>query len=132
MADVFFDTNILIYLVGNDLQKADATHKLVGMRGTISVQVLNEATLVARRKLGFSWEEIDLFLQSIRAKCSVVPLTVATHERGLTYAARYRLGVYDGMIVAAAVLAGWTTLYSEDMHDGLVIDGVTVHNPYKA
>ena len=53
----------------------------------------------------------------------IVPLTLETHERGLDLAERYQLSVYDGMIVAAALLAGCTTLYSEDMHDGLVIDG---------
>jgi predicted nucleic acid-binding protein len=45
-------------------------------------------------------------------------------------AERYQLGVYDGMIVAAALVAGCTTLYSEDMHDGLVIDQLTIRNPY--
>jgi len=34
------------------------------------------------------------------------------------------------MIVAAAQLAGCTTLYSEDMHDGLTIDRLTIRNPF--
>ncbi len=63
---------------------------------------------------------------------TVVPLTVDTHDRGLALAERYQLSLYDGMIVAAAQLAGCTTLYSEDMHDGLVIDGLTIRNPYRA
>jgi predicted nucleic acid-binding protein len=62
--------------------------------------------------------------------CSVVPVTEETHVRGLVLAERYQLGLYDGMIVAAALLAGCTTLYSEDMHDGLVIDRLTICNPY--
>ena len=36
------------------------------------------------------------------------------------------------VIVAAAVLAGCKVLYSEDMHDGLVIDGVKITNPCKS
>jgi predicted nucleic acid-binding protein len=36
------------------------------------------------------------------------------------------------MIVAAAQLAGCSTLYSEDMHHGLVIDRLTIRNPYAA
>ena len=66
----------------------------------------------------------------MRGKCEIVPLTLETHMRGIAYAERYKLAIYDSMIVAAAVTAGCTTLYSEDMHDGLVIDGVTVRNPF--
>jgi predicted nucleic acid-binding protein len=42
------------------------------------------------------------------------------------------MNVYDGMIVAAAQLAGCRVLYSEDMHDGLVIDRLTIRNPFAA
>jgi predicted nucleic acid-binding protein len=60
----------------------------------------------------------------------VVPVTEETHVLGLALAARHSLSLYDGMIVAAAQLAGCTVLYSEDMHDGLVIDRLTIRNPY--
>jgi predicted nucleic acid-binding protein len=69
-------------------------------------------------------------LEVFRTTLAVVPLTLETHERGLELAERYRLQLYDGMIVAAAQLAGCTVLYSEDMHDGLVIDGLSIRNPY--
>ena len=51
------------------------------------------------------------------------PVTLKTHETGLALAERYRLSIYDGMIAAAALLAGCDRLWSEDMQDGLVIDG---------
>jgi predicted nucleic acid-binding protein len=57
-------------------------------------------------------------------------MTIETHDRGLELAERYQLNVYDGTIVAAAQLAGCKILYSEDMHDGLVIGGLTLRNPY--
>jgi predicted nucleic acid-binding protein len=79
-----------------------------------------------------SWAETRDFLDTFRATMKVVPLTLETHERGLDHAERYQLSVYDGMIVAAAQLAGCRVLYSEDMHDGLVIDGLTIRNPYAA
>jgi len=40
----------------------------------------------------------------------------------LIAAERYGLSVYDAMIVAAALLGGCKTLYSEDMQDGFLID----------
>jgi predicted nucleic acid-binding protein len=39
--------------------------------------------------------------------------------------------VYDAMIVAAAILGGCETLYSEDMQDGLLIDNqLRICNPF--
>ena len=47
----FFDTNVLLYLVSEDTKKADRAEALVRQGGVISVQVLNEAANVARRKM---------------------------------------------------------------------------------
>ena len=45
---------------------------------------------------------------------------------------RYRLGFYDSQIVAAALSAGASVLYSEDLHDGLLVDGrVRVISPFR-
>jgi len=58
-------------------------------------------------------------------------LDLALHQLGLRLAERYTLSIYDGMIAAAAVVAGCDILYSEDMHHGLVIDGrVRIVNPF--
>ena len=101
--------------------------------GLISVQVLNEITNVARRKLAMSWVEINEVLALIRSICPTEPLTIETHDRGRLVAERYGLSVYDAMIVAAALLAGCKTLYSEDMQDGLLIDHqLHICNPFQA
>jgi predicted nucleic acid-binding protein len=130
--DVFFDTNVMLYLLSSDNAKADAAEELLATGGMISVQVLNEFTAVATRKLKMSWPEIEEILAQVRLVCPVQPLTVATHERALAVAQRYRLSIYDALIVAAALLAGCRTLYSEDMQDGQVIERqVTIRNPFK-
>ena len=129
--DCFFDTNIIVYLISPDSAKASRSDALIEAGGTVSVQVLNEFATVARRKFQMDWSSANLILATVKANCAVVPLTLETHTRGIAYAERYRLAIYDSMIVAAAVIAGCTTLYSEDMHDGLVVDGVTVRNPYR-
>ena len=128
--EAFFDTNVLLYLTDTDDLRASRSEALLAAGGTISVQVLNEVALVMRRKWRRSWAEVHEFLGGIRANTFLVPITDLTHERGLAYAERFQLAIYDSMIVAAAVLAGCTALYSEDMHDGLVIDGLTIRNPY--
>lgn len=128
--EAFFDSNVLIYLTDEASGKSGRTEDLLADGGVISVQVMNEFANVARREVQLSWAETREFLDTFRATLKIVPLTLETHERGLDLAERYSLGVYDGVIVAAAMLAGCGTLYSEDMHNGLVIDRLTIRNPY--
>jgi predicted nucleic acid-binding protein len=132
MTDVFFDTNVVVYALAGDPPSADRSWEILRAGGTVSVQVLNECANTLRRKFSFDWPDIAEACGQIRELCDIVPLTEDTHVRGLALAERYGLSVYDGMIVAAAQLAGCTVLYSEDMHDGLVIDRLTVRNPYLA
>ena len=128
----FIDSNVLIYLLSADAHKADQAEMVMQKGGLISVQALNEVANVARRKLTMPWEEIDELLSLIRMLCPAEPLTVETHEKGLLIAERYRLSIYDAMIVAAALIGGCDTLYSEDMQDGLLIDNqLSICNPFK-
>lgn len=70
-------------------------------------------------------------LALIRSVCSVVPLTIETHDRGRGIAERYGMSVYDAMIAAAALLGECKILYSEDMQDGLLIDQqLRICNPF--
>ena len=129
---VFFDTNVLVYVLGEDERTASA-EALIAIGGVVSVQVLNELTEVARRKLGMTWNEIEEALAAIRVLCpSPVPLTIETHEAGLRIAAEYQFHIYDALIAAAALESECTTLYSEDLQDGQVIDGrLTIRNPFR-
>jgi len=128
---VFIDTNILLYLLSADHDKADRAELIVQAGGLISVQVLNEMANIAFRKLAMSWREINEVLSLIRLLCPTVPLTIETHDRGRLVAERYGLSVYDAMIVAAALLGGCETLYSEDMQNGLLIDQqLRICNPF--
>jgi predicted nucleic acid-binding protein len=130
-ADTFFDSNVVLHLLSADTAKAQRAEDLIAAGGTLSVQVLNEFANVARRKHALSWDEIREITTGLRGICAVEPLTEATHERGLELAAHLRMSVYDGMIVSAALLAGCTTLYSEDLQHGRVVDGsLTIRNPF--
>jgi predicted nucleic acid-binding protein len=129
----FLDTNILISLASDDATKADRAEAIVREGGTISVQVLNEVANVARRKMLWSWREARGFLSSLRELLTVHPVTVDTHELGLALAERYQLGVYDALIAASALLAECDKLWSEDMQDGMTIDGrLRIINPFRA
>lgn len=131
--NAFIDSNVLVYLMSADPTKADQAEAVVRAGAVISVQVLNEVANVARHKLAMSWLDINEFLDLVRSLCSPVPLTIETHDRGRAVSERYGLSVYDAMIVASALLAGCELLYSEDMQDGMVIDGqLRICNPFAA
>ncbi len=132
-AEIFFDTNILLYLLSADTAKADRAEDLIANSGVISVQVLNEFAAVASRKLGMSWSEIKEVLSSIRAVCEIETITLEIHDLGIEIAQRYGFSFYDATMVASAVRSGCKILYSEDLQDGQVIDHkLTIRNPFAA
>ena len=127
----FLDSNIVLYLASEDLAKADRAQELVAEGGTISVQVLNEIANISRRKMGLSWAETRNFLLMIRGLLKVEPITIEIHDVGISLAERYELSVYDSMIVSAALSAECDTLLSEDLQDGLLINGrLRLLNPF--
>jgi predicted nucleic acid-binding protein len=131
-APFFVDTNVLLYASLQPDARSEAARALLARRGTISVQVLNEFANVASRKLHRTWPEIVQALAAIRVLCAPPwPLTVATHEAGLAISGRTGYRLYDALIIAAALEAGCTTLFSEDLHEGQLIDGrLTIRNPF--
>jgi predicted nucleic acid-binding protein len=133
VAKVFFDTNVLLYLLSDDATKADRAEDLLAVGGTVSVQVLNEFASMASRKLGMSHAEIRDALEPIRAICAVMPLTLGIHDRALSLAERYGFSIYDALIIGAAREADCDTLFTEGLQDGQVIDAaLTITNPFKA
>lgn len=133
MTRAFLDSNVVIYAFCDDPRNALA-EELLGRGCEISVQVLNEFTNVARRKLGFPWAEITDAVEAITILSRAVhPLDLATHQEAVRLAERYGLGFYDALIVASALRAGCAVLYSEDMQHGLTIDQrLKIVNPFEA
>ena len=112
------------------MAKADAAELALQAGGFVSVQVLNEVTSVCTRKLKMPWHEVDEVLRAVKAACVVQPLTIDTHEKAVEIAKRFHLSFYDANIVASALACGTSTLLSEDMQTGLLIDGLQIQNPF--
>lgn len=130
-AEPFFDTNVVLYLLSADTAKANRSETLLAEGGVVSVQVLNEIASVARRKLAMAWSDVNDVLAQVRAVCRVEALTVETHERGLGLAERHNLSIYDAMILASALGAGCSVIYTEDLQNGQEVDDkLTILNPF--
>jgi predicted nucleic acid-binding protein len=129
----FFDSNVLIYAMVSGDSRRERAREVVAQGGVISVQVLNEFVAVARRKMHMSWEDVVQALDAVRILFpSPVSITLDTHEAAVKIARDYGFGIYDALILASALQTKCTTLYSEDLQDGQVIDDrLTVRNPFR-
>ena len=58
--------------------------------------------------------------------------TFADLDRAVELSQSYNLQFFDALIVAVAQRARAILLLSEDMHDGLEIDGLRILNPFAA
>jgi predicted nucleic acid-binding protein len=129
----FFDTNVLVFALGQRDDRTPIAEGLLAAGGVISVQVLNELASVAHRKLKMSWSDVTAALDAIRTLCpSPVCLTLATHDAALRLAVSHDYHICDALIIAAALEAECTTLYSEDLDAGQIIESrLTIRNPFR-
>jgi predicted nucleic acid-binding protein len=128
----FLDTNVFVYAIVLGDPRSERAQELISEGGRVSVQVLNEFAAVARRKSNMPWAELRLALKNIKTLCpDPLPIRVDTHHEALVVAEKYGYRIYDSLIVASALEARCTILYSEDMRDGQVIEQqLTIRNPF--
>jgi predicted nucleic acid-binding protein len=127
----FLDSNVLLYAIRLESEKAPKSLSLILTgNAVVSAQVLNEFFNVASKKYRMSPAEITGVLQPIKSVCTVVPLTIETHERAAEIFGQTNFGIYDCNIIAAAELAGCDVLYTEDMNHGQRVGRVTILNPF--
>ena len=125
------DTNIAIYAFSDD-PKNGAAQALLEMGPCISVQLLNEFANASLRKHRRPWGEIEDMLAIINSLAADVrAVDFDLHLLGREVARRHKIGLYDSLIIAAALLDECDTLYSEDMqHDLIIDDRLTIINPF--
>jgi predicted nucleic acid-binding protein len=97
------------------------------MRDTpLSLQCLGEFYHVVTRKYGFAAEQARSAIGRWRHAFVVHAAGVETLERAMLNAERHRLSFWDALLLATLRERGVTILFSEDMQDDQVIDGVRI------
>jgi predicted nucleic acid-binding protein len=130
-ADFFIDSNIAVYSLSLPSLKRDVARQLISKRPIISIQVAMETVNVLIKK--FKFEKLKAFeaMLEIIDKSELQDTTHGTVKKPFDISNKYQLSHWDGLIAASAIEANCTTLYSEDMHHGLVIENkVTIVNPF--
>lgn len=133
----FVDTNVLIYAHDRDAgtKRRKAARLLKGLwedeTGILSTQVLQEFYVNVTAKIPSPLDAAAA--RTIIENYLVWPLQVNDGRTVLLASEiqeRAHLSFWDAMIVAAASEGGAAVLYSEDLNDGQVIEGVRVENPF--
>ncbi|MEM6431552.1 MAG: PIN domain-containing protein [Deinococcota bacterium] len=136
-ADNFLDSNILIYLFDSDnlvkQQRATALIRQSLETGTActSYQVVQEVVNVLVQKLKMTHQEVSSFLATTLVPLWCVNPSETLIKRGLDIQLRYTYSFYDSLIIAAALEAGCSTLYTEDLQHNQQIQTLTIKNPSK-
>jgi predicted nucleic acid-binding protein len=139
MRDDFIDSNVFVYLFDEaDERKREIADGIVGSAlqahtASISFQVVQEILNVVTRKLPtpMTAEDAGRFLEQVLEPLWRVSPSPALYLRALGIQARYRFSFHDSLIIAAALDAGCSRLYSEDLQDGQRIEGLTIENPFR-
>lgn len=134
---LFVDTNILIYALdpADPVKRkvsADLLRMTIRSRTlTLSPQNLNECyrVLTDRRHL-MPVGDARAYLRTL-APWAIAPLDAATTEKAWEVQDTARLSWWDSLLVASALRAGCRLFVSEDMQDGLEIEGMRIADPFK-
>jgi predicted nucleic acid-binding protein len=137
-AECFIDTNLFIYQLDASDERKSATADRIISKGIesrnacISFQVVQEClnTVLRKAEIPLSTDETKQYLDNVLAPLYRVSASISIYRRALDLQVRYRYGFYDSLIFAAALDAGCTRLYSEDLQDGQRIEGLTIENPF--
>jgi predicted nucleic acid-binding protein len=133
--NVFFDTNVVVYAYDRmDTVKCERARALLEAHAldgslTLSTQVLQETYAVLIRKALVEPAKA-LFAVETLAASRVVGSNASFVLDALRLAQRHRLSVWDALIVQAALAAGCTTLFTEDLQAGQRFGNLEVVNPF--
>lgn len=133
---VFVDSNVLIYAVDESHPQKHEAARLwrselwKSRRGRISFQVLQEFYANVDRKWPAARESVQAEIRNL-ITWRPVEMDGEMLEDGWRIQSRYKLSLWDSLIVAAAKVASCRYLLTEDFQEGQEMDGVVVVNPFK-
>ena len=135
-ASCFVNTNIWLYafVEGDDLRKSTRAKSLLEASSAVilSPQVINEVCVNLIKKVQFSEQHVRQLIESFYAKYRVVEVSKALLLTASALREQYALSFWDSTIVASALHAGASVLYSEDMQNGRVVESrVRIITPFE-
>lgn len=132
----FIDTNIWLYAffqTESGTSKQKIARSLVDRKNVVvSTQVINEVCVNLIKKALMGEAEIQQLVQDFYARCQVIEFNCQILMNASRLRQGYNLSFWDSLIVACALEAGVEMLYSEDMHNGLIVsERLRIVNPFE-
>ena len=133
--NIFLDSNIILYCYSNDETDKQAIARNIFEQYSnpcISKQVINEISNILFRKFKLDCESIENTILQISNLVEILDFNLTTQIKAIRLKKSYNLQYFDALIVATALENNCNTLYSEDMQNGLVVEGkLTIINPFE-
>ncbi|MBI4848686.1 MAG: PIN domain-containing protein [Nitrospirae bacterium] len=132
---IFVDTNVLVYFISDDKKKKLKARDIIftSEEVFVSSQVISEFVSVCFSKKLLSSDKTTSVASHFMEALNFSTVGEATIISALQIKKKAHCSFWDSLIVAAALENNCSILYTEDMHDGQVIDGkLTVRNPFKS
>lgn len=132
---IFVDSNIWLYAFisrpSEELKHAKASDLVEKpMCYVVSEQVIAEVSVNLLRKAKIADDHLMRVVESFYGRCQVVASNLELHRTAYRLRGKYSVSYWDSLILAAALAADCTTLFTEDMQHGLLVEGkLTVRNP---
>lgn len=134
MSDKFFvDSNIWLYaFMDTTSSKQEKAMQLIDNNDIVlSTQVVNEVCANLLRKASYTEPEIQQTIENFQARYSIFIVTTDIIRQASVLRTSYRLSYWDSVVIATAMSAKCTIVYSEDMQNGQRIDNLlTIKNPF--
>lgn len=132
----FVDSNIILYSMDKaEPAKQRVCQELLTSYGSddrsvcvLSTQVMQETYVAATKKLRAEPDEIETVLRSLQSQ-EIVTITPQLVFEAIECSRRQQLSLWDALIMTAAASAGCDLIWTEDMNDGQIINGVRIVNP---
>jgi predicted nucleic acid-binding protein len=138
-AKFFLDTNLFVYSLNQSGASAKSGRStqlireaIVTRSGIVSYQVVQEFFHVAFRRFTppMTVPEAEQYLATVFRPLLSIHSSHALYAEGLHLRSKYRLSWYDCLIVAGAIEAQCSVLYSEDMQHGQRFGDLRIENPF--
>ncbi|WP_040480018.1 PIN domain-containing protein [Mariniradius saccharolyticus] len=133
MSKIAVDTNVLLYFFLNtsETERRIKAAELISKEPVFNSQSLSELINVLTRRWKYSKESVIQVSTKFLEVCNYVPLTEESITLAYDICKNYDFQIFDAFVVSTAIESGCESLYTEDLHHGLIIDKkLTIINPF--
>jgi len=134
---VFFDSNIFVYSVDSSDSRKQViaqnllSNSVVEKNGIISTQNIQEFYNVCTKKFNIESKVAKNIIEAFAEQFLVVKVSLKIILKAIDIHRAYCISFYDSLIIATAICEGCVFLFTEDLNDGQIVEGVKIINPFK-